>query len=68
LSYLRSYKGLTVLVALNMSSTPQKVNFGMSQNGFSSTRSLLATPKSSVSGDEVSLEPFGVLIAELTKK
>ena len=65
LSYLRSYKGETVLVALNMSASPQKVNFELSKHGFSSAKSLLATPKSSAAGDIVSLEPFGVFIGQL---
>jgi alpha-glucosidase len=68
LSYLRSYQGHTVLVALNMSASAQKVNFEISKQGFSSAQSLLATPKSSVNGDEVTLEPFGVFIGQLVKK
>ncbi len=66
LSYLRRYKGETVLVALNMSASPQKVNFELSKHGFSSAKSLLATPKSSAAGDIVSLEPFGVFIGQLS--
>src|ERR1700719_72802 len=42
-SYLRSYKGEVVLVALNMSASPQRVNFELSKNGFSSANRLLAT-------------------------
>ncbi len=49
-SYLRSYKGEVVLVALNMSASPQKVNFELSKNGFSSANRLLATPKSAAQG------------------
>jgi alpha-glucosidase len=67
LSYLRVYKDQTVLVALNMSGAEQKVNFGMSQHGFSSTKSLAATGKSSVKGDVVTLDPYGVFIAQLSK-
>jgi alpha-glucosidase len=67
LSYLRAYKDQYVLVALNMSGSEQKVNFGMSQNGFSSVQSLLSTPKSSAKGDFVVLEPFGVFIGQLSK-
>jgi len=67
LSYLRSYKDQVVLVALNMSDTEQKVNFELSHNGFSSARSLLATPKSSVKGDVVTLEPYGIFIAQLSR-
>ena len=67
LSYLRAYREQIVLVALNMSGKEQKVNFGMSQHGFSSTKPLAATSKSSVKGDVVTLEPFGVFIGELSK-
>ena len=67
LSYLRAYKDQAVLVALNMSGTEQKVNLGMSQHGFSSTKPLATSGKSSVNGDEVTLEPFGVFIGELSK-
>ena len=67
LSYLRMYRDQAVLVALNMSSSEQKVNLGISQHGFSSTKPLMTTGKSSVNGDEVTLEPFGVFIGELSK-
>ncbi|HEY6768833.1 MAG TPA: alpha-glucosidase C-terminal domain-containing protein [Candidatus Sulfotelmatobacter sp.] len=67
LSYLRIYKGEAVLVALNMSGSLQKVNFQLSHHGYASARSLLSTPKSSSSGDSVTLEPYGVFIAQLSK-
>jgi len=67
LSYLRAYKDQMVLVALNMSGAEQKVNFDISKNGFSSAKSLVATGKSSVTGDVVTLEPYGVFIGQLVK-
>jgi glycosidase len=67
LSYLRAYNDQVILVALNMSDKQQKVNFGMSQHGFSQTKALVATAKSSAKGDVVTLEPYGVLIAQLSK-
>ena len=73
MSYLRSYKGKAVLVALNMSSSPQKATFNLADKGFASAnlKSLVATPQSSSNatskGTEVTLEPFGVFIAEVTK-
>ncbi len=67
LSYLRAYKDQMVLVALNMSGAEQKVNFEMSKHGFSSTKSLAATGKSSASGDVVTLAPYGVFIGQLSK-
>jgi alpha-glucosidase len=68
LSYLRAYKDQTVLVALNMSGSTQKVNFELSHNGFSSSKALVSTPKSSATGDVVVLEPYGVFIGQLSKK
>jgi alpha-glucosidase len=69
LSYLRSYKGQAVLVALNMSSSPQKVKFDLSGQGFANAnfKSLAATPQSTSAGQEVSLPAFGVFIGEVTK-
>jgi hypothetical protein len=61
------------LVALNMSASPQKATFNLADKGFSSAnlKSLVATPQSSATGSskgtEVTLEPFGVFIAEVTK-
>jgi len=69
MSYLRSYKGKAVLVALNMSARPQKASFNLAAQGFpsASLKSLVATPQASAKGAEVSLEPFGVFIAEVVK-
>jgi alpha-glucosidase len=67
LSYLRSYGDQAVVVALNMSGAEQKVNFDLSQRGFSTAKSLVATGKSSVQGDVVTLEPYGVFIGQLSK-
>jgi alpha-glucosidase len=67
LSYLRIYKDQTVIVALNMSGAEQTLNIGRGQHGFSSTNSLIATGKSSVKGDVVTLEPYGVFIGQLSK-
>jgi len=67
LSYLRSYKGQAVVVALNMSGAEQKVNLELNKQGFSSVKSLLATGKSVAAGDVVTLEPYGVFIGQLSK-
>lgn len=67
LSYLRAYKDQMVLVALNMSGAERKVNFEMSKRGFTSAKSLVATGKSSVNGEVVTLEPYGVFIGQLVK-
>ena len=67
LSYLRTYGDQAVVVALNMSGAAQKVNFDISQRGFSTAKSLVATGKSSVQGDVVTLEPYGVFIGQLSK-
>jgi alpha-glucosidase len=67
MSYLRNYKGKAVLVALNMSVTPQKATFNLSAQGFghAALKSLIASPEASAKGNEVTLEPFGLLIAEV---
>jgi len=67
MSYLRSYKGKAVLVALNMSATPQKAAFNLTQQGFGQAKliTLIASPEASAKGNEVILEPFGLLIAEV---
>jgi alpha-glucosidase len=69
LSYLRSYKGKSVLVALNMSGSPQKTNFNLANSGFPSAtlKSLLATPGADVKGPELILPAFGVFIAEVSR-
>ncbi len=69
MSYLRSYKGKAVLVALNMSAIPQKATFNLSQQGFAraTLKPLIASPEASAKGSEVVLEPFGLLIAEVQK-
>jgi len=69
MSYLRSYRGKTVLVALNMSASPKKTIFNLSQQGFgrANLKSLIASPEASAKGNEITLEPFGLLIAEVTQ-
>jgi len=67
LSYFRTYKDQTVLVALNMSGAEQKMSFDVSKAGFTSAKSLVATGKSSANGDVVTLEPYGVFIGQLVK-
>jgi alpha-glucosidase len=67
LSYVRLYKDQGVVVALNMSNAAQKVKLDLKHKGFVSIKNLLATGQSEAKGDEVSLEPYGVFIGELTK-
>jgi alpha-glucosidase len=67
LSYLRVYKDDGVVVALNMTGTPQKVKLELKAKGFAGAKTLVATGKSNANGSEVSLEPYGVFIGELTK-
>jgi alpha-glucosidase len=67
LSYLRVYKDRGVVVALNMSDTPQEVTLDLKSNGFNKTKKLLATGKWGAKGAKISLEPFGVFIGEVTK-
>lgn len=69
MAYVRSYKGKAVLVALNMSAAPQKAAFNLADKGFpyANLKTLVATSQSSAKGSVVSLEPFGVFIAEAGK-
>jgi alpha-glucosidase len=67
LSYLRLYKDKGVVVALNMSNTPQKRILDLKGTGFHSARKLIASQASGVKADAVSLEPFGIFIGELTR-
>ena len=64
LAYVRSYKGKSVLVALNLSSSAQKASFNLA----GSPSALLATPGAEAKGSEVSLPAFGVFIAEFGQK
>ena len=64
LAYVRSYKGKSVLVALNLSSSAQKASFNLA----GSPSALLATPGAEAKGSEVSLPAFGVFIAEFSQK
>ena len=69
MSYLRSYKGKAVLVALNMSATPQKAVFDLSRQGFghATLKTLIGSPGASAEGNAVTLQPFGLLILDVTK-
>jgi alpha-glucosidase len=73
ISYLRPYRSEAVLVVLNMSAAPQKVRFDLLPHDLSSgtARVLLTTrrdqPKEASLG-ELSLEPFEVYVAEISKK
>lgn len=67
LSYLRSYKGQAVLVALNMSGTERQTTFDLRSEGFSSAKTLIATGDSAANENTVTLEPYGVFIGQLSK-
>jgi alpha-glucosidase len=71
LSYLRRYKGGAVLVALNMSAMPQKPEFDLSRQGFSTAKveTLLTTTSDGAKGKlrQISLDPFSVYIARVSK-
>ena len=70
ISYLRSYKGKAVLVAINMSDSPQKATFNLADRGFAtpSFKSLLATTGAEANGAEVTLPAFGVFVADVGQK
>jgi alpha-glucosidase len=73
LSYLRQYKDEAVLVVLNMSAAQQKASFDLKPHGISAgqANTLLSAPAGkpqSVTLSDISLEPFGVYIAEVSRK
>src|SRR5207302_1466312 len=70
LSYLRTYKGKSVLVALNMSGSGQKASFHLGAQGASpaSLDPLVATPGAGANGPEVTLPAFGVFIGEVASR
>jgi glycosidase len=69
LSYLRRTRKEAVLVVLNMSASPQRVSFNLSENGFPSAKAttLLTTSAPGSGGplDQVALDPFAVYIARV---
>jgi alpha-glucosidase len=70
LSYLRKTDNGSVLVALNMSATPQQLKYDVSAQGIKQARAatLLATPPQTgkqVALDAITLPAFGVYIGEL---
>jgi alpha-glucosidase len=68
LSYLRSHNGKAVLVTLNMSGTAQKAKFDLTEKGFSgATLKTLAASQAEATGNEVTLQPFGAFVGEVTK-
>ena len=68
MSYLRSYKGKAVLVALNMSDAPRKATFDLAPEGFSGAalKTVIAS-EGSAKGNEVTLDPYGLVIAEVNQ-
>jgi alpha-glucosidase len=70
LSYLRKDKDEAIMVLLNMSNAPQQARFNLESAGFTSPKlSVLLTTFQPPSGasDTLTLAPFGVMIAKVTK-
>ena len=71
LSFLRQYKNEAVLVILNMSGSLQKFDLDLGPYGLAgANRTTLLTDRTSelqARGKEMSIEPFAVYIAKLTK-
>jgi alpha-glucosidase len=69
LSYMRSYKGETVVVVLNMSGSSQKVQLDLAASGVKGTtaKTLLSSFVAPAQEDTeaISLEPFGAWIGEI---
>jgi alpha-glucosidase len=68
LSYLRTFKGKAVLVALNMSDAPRTMKFDLAKQGFVTftLTPLVGSFESDKSGI-FGLKPFGAVIAEVTR-
>ena len=70
LSFLRDNQGTKVLVALNMTDHPQRIRFNEADLGQNSQLKPLVTtnPKAAAqpASSEIALEPFGVLVSEVT--
>jgi alpha-glucosidase len=68
LVYLRQHKNEAVLVALNMSENPQKVQLNLAPNGLAGApmTTLMSTSGTATVSGAVSLEPFGVYIGRVT--
>ena len=72
LSYLRRYKDDAVIVALNMSASPQQVSFDLRPQGIDGTmaKTLLTTMKTNREEAplrSINLEPFSVYIGKIQK-
>ena len=65
LSFLRRAGGRAVLVALNLSSTPQSVTYSLASYS-PRMKALLSSGGRGKFFDKVDLQPYGVFIAELT--
>lgn len=71
LIYARRYKDEAILVVLNMSPSEQKARFDLSPLGFSGAKLniLLTSVRKPLTGmaNELPIEPYGVVIAKVTK-
>ncbi len=72
LAYLRKYEGKAVLVVLNFSGAAQESNVDLAAQGLSNdkVRELVSTASHAQKGKtplKITLEPFGVYMAEVTK-
>jgi alpha-glucosidase len=69
LAYVRSYQGENVVVVLNMSKSPQKVNLDLASKGVqgASANTLVASfaAPAQVDVSNIELEPFGAIVAKL---
>jgi alpha-glucosidase len=70
-AYLRRYKGEAILVVLNMSPNPQKVQFNLAPAGFAAPKLsvLLSNAHAPVTttSEGLSMQPFAAFIAKLTQ-
>ncbi|HVH50054.1 MAG TPA: alpha-glucosidase, partial [Candidatus Bathyarchaeia archaeon] len=69
ISFLRRYKDEAVLVVLNLSASPQKINLNLDSEGLAAAKQtvLLTAGTPLRDGTDLTLDPFAVYIARLTK-
>ena len=71
IAYLRPYQDQAVLVVLNMSASQLKIKLDLAKQGFGAEAKTLVTSMKKVpaqaSASEMTLEPYGAYIGELTK-
>ena len=71
ISYLRRYKDQTILVAINMSSAVQTIQFNLAAQGITTPHAVtlltdMASPPRDGALPQLSMDPYSVYIAKLS--